>query len=427
MKKIKLTYGNLLKSDSDGLPLLVVYGGINVGGIKSGVYMWDYVLSLQERYDIWVANSHSIPGLDSYNELKAYIKDNNIKITNEIIYLFSGGYKPGKQVLQSFNSNFFLTFLVDIWMGNTSVGAFYTEYAKSNPDKTRYYYTSGGSQNPPVRDEISGLVTSIKGTSHMKTNDPAVTYLSNLYPPKRSTPPPITGTVVDSTTLQPIPYPKVKYFPIYNPPISNTETPPDLIDMYKAKSISGEGNDKGEFSIEIPSVSEYLSINSANSSLIIPNSTLEVTITANGYEVIDTTPLKGDGTFKSDLGVIKLKSFKVERREAHLSTNEITEVQLEILVQEQNEVFQKKFIEIQTEKLLKTIKGKLIPFIINQIADLGIPNPIGLLKKTKEDLKKEKAKLKQAAKDKKKSLKDKKESLFNSGSNNEPLSNEENT
>jgi hypothetical protein len=224
----------------------------------------------------------------------------------------------------------------------------------------------------------------------------------------------ITGIAIDSSTLQPIPFPTVKYFPQYIPPINNEETPPDLIDMYKTDSISGEGNKKGEFSIEIPSVSEYLSVNGVNSSLIIPNSKLEVTISAPGYEIIETTPLKADGTFKSNLGVIKIPNVEIARREANLKINEINDEQLKLL---QESRLEKQFIELQTEKLLSTIKGKLTPFIINQIADLGVPDPIGLLKKTKD--------FQNKAKRYEKREKRKMNKNNNEGLANEPLSNNE--
>tara|TARA_Y100000034_G_C6901199_1_gene416864 strand:- start:1079 stop:2440 length:1362 start_codon:yes stop_codon:yes gene_type:complete len=222
------------------------------------------------------------------------------------------------------------------------------------------------------------------------------------------------GTVVDALSLQPIPYPTVKYFPQYIPPINNEETPPDLIDMYKAEPVSGEGNGKGEFSIEIPSVSEYLSINGPNSSLLITNSKLLVTISAPDYEVIEVTPLKADGTFRSNLGVVKIPNIEVARREANLKVNEINDEQLKLLQESRQK---KQFIEIQTEKLLSTIKGKLTPFIINQIADLGVPDPIGLLKSTKDFQKK--------AERYEKREKRKMENNNNEGLANEPLSNNE--
>ena len=228
----------------------------------------------------------------------------------------------------------------------------------------------------------------------------------------------VTGKVVDSLTLQPIPYPIIKYFPTYNPPLSGSLIPPDLIDMYKSKSITGEGNKTGEFSIEIPSISEYLSTKGSNSSLLIQNSKLEVTITAPGYDITEKTPLKADGTFKSNLGVIELPSFEVIRREVKLIENEITDEQMEVLGQFDN--IKKEFIELQTETLLKTIKGKLTPFIIKQIADLGVPDPIGLLKKAKDFKKK-------AEKYEKKQNKKNQDKNQGEGLANEPTINQENT
>ena len=37
------SYGKLVLNSNKNAPLLVVYGGINVGGRTSGVYMWDYM------------------------------------------------------------------------------------------------------------------------------------------------------------------------------------------------------------------------------------------------------------------------------------------------------------------------------------------------------------------------------------------------
>ena len=63
------------------------------------------------------------------------------------------------------------------------------------------------------------------------------------------------------------------------------------------------------------------------------------------------------------------------------------------------------------------MKGKLTPFIINQIADLGIPDPIGLLKKIKDFKKKAERYEKRQSR--------KMEENNNEGLANEPLTNEQ--
>ncbi len=191
----------------------------------------------------------------------------------------------------------------------------------------------------------------------------------------------IKGTVVDSTTLKPIPYPKIEYLPLYTPSSSNNLIPQDLIELYKAKAIIGEGKKNGKFSIEIPSISEYLSTNGKDSSLFVQDSKLEVIITVDDYNIVEKIPLKGDGKFKSNLGVVQLLSLEEIQKKASLEINKVTNEQMDIL---QGGDIQKGFIELQTESILNNIKGKLTPFIIKQIASLGISDPIGLIEKSKK-------------------------------------------
>lgn len=169
-------YGEILFSKNKTAPLLMVYGGINVGGKKSGVYMWDYVNKLKNKYTIFVANDHKVNGLNSYKKVLESLKENNITPSSKILYLFSGGYKPGKELLNSNSGDFSEILLVDIWMGG-SVGDFYKKFVKDNSSKVKYYYTSFGSQNDEAKNFISKLVSSVKNSSHMETNTDAVNNL----------------------------------------------------------------------------------------------------------------------------------------------------------------------------------------------------------------------------------------------------------
>ena len=143
--------------------------------------MWDYMDGLKNRYHIFVANSHKTAGVESYQSLLKELKDANISPSNQILYLFSGGYKPGRGVLENYNSNFSKVFLVDIWMGNSDVGNFYKGYVKSNSSKVLYFYTSYGANNESARDYIAKTAyvsEEIKEKNgHMKTNNVAVNKL----------------------------------------------------------------------------------------------------------------------------------------------------------------------------------------------------------------------------------------------------------
>ena len=92
----------------------------------------------------------------------------------KILYLFSGGWSPGKSVLEKFSNDFQKVLLVDIWMGNFTSSNFYVIYTSKNSQKVEYYYTSWGSQNSSARDEIIKSVRKSKistgNNSHMFCN-----------------------------------------------------------------------------------------------------------------------------------------------------------------------------------------------------------------------------------------------------------------
>ena len=172
-------YGKLAMNSNKSAPLLVVFGGIDVGGQKSGVYMWDYVSSLKTKYHVFVADSSRVNGTSTYSNLLKKLSENGLTPSSKILYLFSGGYLPGKPVLTSNNSDFSRVLLVDIWMGNASIESFYKKYANDNKSKTSYFYTTFGANSETARDTIKNTVTSKKNdkNDHMKTNKDAVATL----------------------------------------------------------------------------------------------------------------------------------------------------------------------------------------------------------------------------------------------------------
>lgn len=170
------TYGKLKVSSNKNAPLLVVFGGIDVNGRQSGVYMWDYMNKINGDYNIFVAKNSSVDGIKSYAELNKKMSENNINPSKRILYLFSGGYRAGMSVLQLHNNNFSSVYLVDIWMGNSNVATFYKKYLDNNASKTKYYYTSFGATNPQARDYIASRasVKKINNSGHMDTNLDAI-------------------------------------------------------------------------------------------------------------------------------------------------------------------------------------------------------------------------------------------------------------
>lgn len=177
--------GNFTPSRFDSAPLIVVYGGIEVRGRESGEYMYDYFDKTENRYNLFVAKNHRVNGYETYTKLQEFLKGENIYPNKKVLYLFSGGFRPGMTLLDKVSpEEFEKIYLVDIYIGkNASTANFYTKLAKQYPAKVEYYYTgsstqAGGSVNLPAKNTIiSSVFISKQGNNHMSTNEDAVASL----------------------------------------------------------------------------------------------------------------------------------------------------------------------------------------------------------------------------------------------------------
>jgi len=209
---IDIPGGELSIAPDLNAPLLVVFGGVDVDkiefdGIKrkkpifvaSGSYMWNFMNDLKSRFHIFVAANSDVHGDKAFESLTAALKARSIDPSQlkpkPILYLFSGGYKAGIALLSGNGPDRFSSiFLVDIWMGlgkkNPSpfVGNFYKDMVSANKDLYTYVFTSGGANNPKVRDFIANklgqkatLVDPQAGEdatqTHLRTNAVAVRML----------------------------------------------------------------------------------------------------------------------------------------------------------------------------------------------------------------------------------------------------------
>jgi hypothetical protein len=165
-------FGKLSICSNPSAPLLVVFGGIDVNGKSSGVYMWDYMNKLKADYQIFVAKNAKINGVNAYKAIDKKLSEKGITPSTKILYLFSGGYLAGMSVLKSYNEDFSSVYLVDIWMGNTTVSTFYRNYIDNNAAKTKYFYTLFGAVNTSTRDYIAkkASVKKLNNSGHMDTN-----------------------------------------------------------------------------------------------------------------------------------------------------------------------------------------------------------------------------------------------------------------
>jgi hypothetical protein len=185
-------FGKLSMASDASAPLLVVFGGITVGGVQSGVYMWNYMNGIKDRFHIFVALNNDVDGNKSYDSLVSTLSAQSLSPSQQILYLFSGGYKPGMGLLGSKGSDLFSSiYLVDIWMGVTKkshsiVPDFYKALVDKIPAKITYVFTSFGANNDAARDYIANRLGSQRATlvkgqkgeegmqTHMRTNSVAV-------------------------------------------------------------------------------------------------------------------------------------------------------------------------------------------------------------------------------------------------------------
>jgi peptidoglycan hydrolase-like protein with peptidoglycan-binding domain len=173
------SYGKFTPGRDKNSPLVVVFGGIPVGGRESGDYMYDYFNKTGDKYNLFVAKSHRVNGAEAYQALKNKISAGEITPSKKILYLFSGGYRPGQSALSKFSPDEFdKILLVDIWMGNSTVSEFYKGLASKYRDKVEYYYTDYGANNSSARDSISSSVSKKEKVSgHMASNINAINSL----------------------------------------------------------------------------------------------------------------------------------------------------------------------------------------------------------------------------------------------------------
>jgi hypothetical protein len=172
--------GQLSPAKDATAPLLLVFGGIVVDGRRSGLYMWDFMDDIEEKFHIFVAFDQNVNGEDAYKGVMKALKEHDLTASDKILYLFSGGWRPGIDVLRSEGPKLFSSiFLVDIWMGDRSDSPdFYKALADKVKDRLTYIFTPNGAVNGDARDYIANRLGSQrairvdyqKGVDHMKTH-----------------------------------------------------------------------------------------------------------------------------------------------------------------------------------------------------------------------------------------------------------------
>lgn len=132
-----LRYGKFTPAPTANAPFIAVYGGIDVRGRASGTYMYDYITpELTEKNNVYVASSHRVPGVASYDEGFAKVNGTPSK---RILYLFSGGELPCRKILEKYFDTFDRVYLVDPFLAQSI--STYTQFIARSPSKFVFAYT----------------------------------------------------------------------------------------------------------------------------------------------------------------------------------------------------------------------------------------------------------------------------------------------
>jgi hypothetical protein len=196
-QKTSVSQGSFNLNTNKNAPLVVVFGGTDVGGKASGKYMYDYFTpDVLSKYNVFVANSSRISGNKAWKEIQEKSLELGLTPRKKILYLFSGGYLPAMSMGSSYdinkkvdylNENFDKIFLVDIWIGKSG-SAFYKLLAEKYGNKVEYYSyggknSGGGSNNIPVRNTIISKASKshLTAPDHMRTNNEAIKSLKSQF------------------------------------------------------------------------------------------------------------------------------------------------------------------------------------------------------------------------------------------------------
>jgi len=119
-------------------------------------------------------------------------------------------------------------------------------------------------------------------------------------------------------------------------------------------------------------------------SSVDPKNLPKILISAEGYESKEITPYKGDGTAKTDLGVIALTPINVALEQDKIKASQLNTSQIKELSKgnKSPDYFSKERLSNQIDN----IKSTLIPTILTLIAGFGLTKATELLAKNQSDI-----------------------------------------
>lgn len=140
-----LRHGKFTPAPTTGAPFIAVYGGSDVAGTPSGVYMYTYVTpKLTAKNNVYVAANYRVPGVQSHDEGAARVQGTPSK---RILYMFSGGELPCRKVYEKYGATFDRVYLVDAFLAQST--QVWANFISKDPTKFVFVYTPIP-QNGPV-------------------------------------------------------------------------------------------------------------------------------------------------------------------------------------------------------------------------------------------------------------------------------------
>jgi hypothetical protein len=115
-----------------------------------------------------------------------------------------------------------------------------------------------------------------------------------------------------------------------------------------------------------------------------PKDLPKILISKPGYESLEIIPYKGDGTVKTDLGVISLNPTTVALEQDKIEASQLNINQIKELSKENKGADY--FIQERLSNQINTIKSTLIPSIITMIAAFGITKATKLAMENKDKI-----------------------------------------
>jgi len=158
--------------------------------------------------------------------------------------------------------------------------------------------------------------------------------------------------------------------------ILREEVDPIFIESNKRRGIDNKVNSLGALSIKYPP--------QASVTTPLTASLPAIEISAPGYESIEIIPYKGDGTVKTDLGVIPLVPTDIALEQDKIEASQLTQNQIKE-ASKSSETSDYLIQESLSNQII-TIKKTLIPSILTMIAAFGITKALSLISKDKNKI-----------------------------------------